>query len=81
MKEGERVVVDFSFEVPLRKGRYSISVAARVGERNSYLDWVDIATTLRIKRPRDQAPSRSLMRLPTQIKLYAPEGERQGRSV
>ena len=81
MKKGERVVVDFTFEVPLRKGRYSISAAARVDDRNSYLDRVDIATTLRIKRPRDQAPSRSLMRLPTQIKLYAPEGERQGRSV
>ncbi len=81
MKEGERVVVDFSFKVPLRKGRYSISAAARVGDRNSYLDWVDIATTLRIKHPRDQAPSRSLMRLPTQIKLYASEETRQGRSV
>ncbi len=80
MKKGQRVVVDFSFEVPLRKGRYSIGAAARIGDRNSYLDWVDVATTLRIKRPRDQAPSRSLMRLPTQIKLYAPEDERQGRS-
>jgi hypothetical protein len=41
MEEGERVVVDFTFEVPLRKGRYSISAAAAQATGNSYLDWVD----------------------------------------
>jgi hypothetical protein len=82
MKEGERVVVDFSFEVPLRKGRYNISAAAQAGSEKSYLDWVDVATTFRIKPFR--VPRKGfwgIVNLPTQIKLYAPKGERQGRSV
>ena len=73
--------MDFTFKVPLQKGRYGIMVTARgAGDRDSYLDWVDVATTLMIKLSRDQMPSRGLMRLPTQIKLYAPDGTRQGRS-
>ena len=81
-EKGERVVVDFTFEVPLRKGRYSISAGVRAGgEDSSYLDRVDAATTFRIKRPRDHIPSQGVVHLPTEIKVRVPEGERQGGSA
>jgi len=80
MEEGGRVVVDFTFEVPLRKGHYSISAAAQAGGGKSYLDWVDVATTFQIKRFRDRKPFRGRVNLPTQIKVYAPQGAWQGRS-
>ncbi len=81
MGKGERVVVDFSFEVPLRKGRYSIEAGVRAGGEDSYLDRVEVATTFRIKRPRDQRPSQGIIELPTQIKVSVPEEKRQGRSA
>ncbi len=81
MEKGERVVVDFAFEVPLRRGRYSISVGARASGEDSYLDKVDVATIFRIKRPRDRKPFQGVVHLPTEIKVHAPEGERQGRSA
>jgi hypothetical protein len=81
MEKGERIVVDFTFEVPLRRGVYNISVGARRGDRHSYLDKIDAATTFRIKRPQDQSRSRGVVRLPTQIKVHTPEGERRGRSA
>jgi hypothetical protein len=81
MEKGERIVVDFAFNVPLRKGRYSISAGARAGGEDSYLDKVEAATTLRLKGPRGQGSRESLVYLPTQIKVHALEGERQGRSA
>ncbi len=79
MEKGERVVVDFSFKVPLRKGRYSISAGARAGGEDSYLDRVDAATTLRITRPQNRKPFNGVVHLPTEIQVHAPEG--QGRSA
>jgi ABC-type polysaccharide/polyol phosphate transport system ATPase subunit len=79
MEKGERVVVDFSFKVPLRKGRYSISAGARAGGEDSYLDRVDAATTLRITRPQNRKPFHGVVHLPTEIQVHAPEG--QGRSA
>jgi hypothetical protein len=79
MEKGEQVVVDFTFEVPLGRGFYNISVGARAGDEDSYLDEIDAATTFRIERPRDRSRSRGLVRLPTEIKVHTPEGERQGR--
>jgi ABC-type polysaccharide/polyol phosphate transport system ATPase subunit len=81
MEKAERVVVDFTFEVPLRRGRYSISAGVRADSEDSYLDKVDVATTLRIKRPRDRKLFRGVVHLPTEIKVYAPERERQGQSA
>ena len=79
MEKGEQVVVDFTFEVPLKRGFYNISVGARAGNEGSYLDKIDAATTFRIKRPQDRGRSRGVVRLPTEIKVHTPEGERQGR--
>jgi ABC-2 type transport system ATP-binding protein len=81
MEKGERMVVDFSFEVPLRRGRYSISAGARAAGEDSYLDRIDVATTFRIKRPQNRKPFQGIVHLPTEIKVHASESERQSRSV
>jgi ABC-type polysaccharide/polyol phosphate transport system ATPase subunit/acylphosphatase len=81
MEKGERVVVDFTFKVPLREGRYSISAGVRASGEDTYLDRVDVATTLRIEYPQDRRPCRGVVHLPTEIKVHAPGGERQGRSA
>jgi ABC-2 type transport system ATP-binding protein len=79
MNQGERAVVDFTFQVPFRRGRYTISAGVRAGSKDSYLDRVEVATTLGIKRPRPPR-GRGLVHLPAEIKVHAPAGERQGRS-
>jgi ABC-2 type transport system ATP-binding protein len=81
MQKGERVVVDFTFMVPLRKGRYIISAGARAGGEDSYLDRVDFAITFRIKRPRGRKPFQGIVHLPTEIKVHTSERERQGGSA
>ncbi len=78
MEKGEQVAVDFTFKAPLQPGHYSISVAASTGGKD--LDRVDAATTFEVLRREDPSPLRGLVRLPAQIKVLAPEGERQSRS-
>jgi ABC-type polysaccharide/polyol phosphate transport system ATPase subunit len=80
MEKGEQVVVDFTFKVPLRRGHYSITAAARTGSKD--LHRVEAATTFRITHPQDSQNSLpGLVHLPTDIKVHAPEGERQGQSA
>ena len=82
MENGERVTVDFAFKVPLHHGPYSVTVAVRAGDEDTYLDVADAAATFRITRPQDREPFEGLVHLPTQIKVHdAPEEERQGRSA
>jgi ABC-2 type transport system ATP-binding protein len=77
LKQGDQVIVDFTFEVPLRKGRYSISAGVRAGgEEDSYLDRIDVAMIFRVARPRDRKPLRGVVHLPTEIKVHTPAGER-----
>jgi hypothetical protein len=77
MKQGDQVIVDFTFEVPLRKGRYSISAGVRAGgEEDSYLDRIDVAMIFRVARRRDRKPLRGVVHLPTEIKVHTPAGER-----
>jgi len=77
----KRMIVDFAFEVPLRKGHYNISVGARAGGEDSYLDRISVATTFRIKRPRGRNLSRGIVNLPTEIKVHTLEDGRHGRSA
>jgi hypothetical protein len=81
MEKGERVVVDFTFKVPLRRGRYSLSAGVRASGEDSYLDRVEVASSFRIARPLDRKPIQGIVYLPTEIKVHAPEGDRQGRSA
>jgi ABC-2 type transport system ATP-binding protein len=79
MEKGEQVAVDFTFKAPLQPGHYSVSIAASTGGKD--LDRVDAATTFEVLRPQDRNPLKGLVHLPAQIKVHAPEGERQGRST
>jgi ABC-type polysaccharide/polyol phosphate transport system ATPase subunit len=81
MEKGERVIVDFAFKVPLRHDLYSVTATARAGREDLHLDRVDAATAFKITRPLDRSPFWGIVHLPTEIKVHAPEGERQGRSV
>src|SRR5215210_7084714 len=81
MEKGERVVVDFTFKVPLQHGVYMITADARVANEDLYLDRVDAPTRFRITRPSDRNPYRGVVHLPPEIKVHPPEGEKQGRSA
>jgi ABC-2 type transport system ATP-binding protein len=82
MKKGERAIVDFTFEIPLQHGAYSVTAAARAGgSEDLYLDRVEAAAAFEISRPRNHSPFRGIVHLPVEIKVHTPEGERQGRSA
>lgn len=82
MEKGERIVVDFTFKIPLQQGTYSITAAARAGNRDPHLlDQADVAATFEITRPRERSPFQGIVHLPTEIKVHAPEKGRQGRSA
>jgi hypothetical protein len=52
-------------------------VASHPHDADSHLDKIDAATTFRIERPLDRGRSRGLVRLPTEIEVHTPKGERQ----
>jgi ABC-2 type transport system ATP-binding protein len=82
MVKGKQVVVDFTFKVPLQKGRYDISAGVRaLGDADSYLDRIEVAATFRVARPKDRKRFRGAVYLPTEIRVHSPAGERQGQSA
>ncbi|MGB3681071.1 MAG: ABC transporter ATP-binding protein [Rubrobacteraceae bacterium] len=79
---GDRRVVDFSFEVPLQDGPYSVSAAiAHLRNRNVYMDWVDVAAVFRVERPQDRGAVKGLIYIPATIKVHAPDRKQQRRSA
>ena len=77
VEKGERVTVDFTFKVPLPHSLHTVTVAVRAGEERLTLDQVK-AFALSIAEPEEGSVS-GIVRLPTDIKIYAPQRERQGR--
>jgi hypothetical protein len=78
MEKGERVAVDFTLKVPLQSGLYTVSAAARA--RDETLDEAE-AIVFGIADPQDGSRFQGIVRLPTEIEAFAPQGERQGRSA
>lgn len=73
-ERGEKVIVDFSFEVPLQPGNYSVNAAVSPPRANNvYLDWVDVAAVFKILRPEDRGNIKGLVHLPTEIRIHSPE--------
>ena len=73
-REGERMIVDFTFAVPLQPGAYSVSAGINhPGSRKLYLDWVDVATAFQIDRTRQAGAIMGVVRLPTQVEVHAPD--------
>jgi ABC-2 type transport system ATP-binding protein len=65
---GERVAVDFTFDVPLRPGSYEVDVSVSApagGER----DRIRAAATLRIGQEEEGRPVRGLLYLPTAVEV------------
>ena len=75
------MIVDFTFQVPLKHGRYSIAVAVSHPEsKDSYLDRIGVTATFKVSHPpgrdgRDAFPG--LVHLPTQVEIFEPDGVRQ----
>jgi len=81
VEKGERVMVDFTFKVPLPHSLHTVTAAVRAGqgEERLTLDQVK-AFALSIAKPEEGSVS-GIVRLPIDIKIYAPQRERQGRSA
>ena len=79
VEKGERVMVDFTFKVPLPHSLHTVTAAVRAGDERLTLDQVK-AFALSIAEPEEGSVS-GIVRLPTDIKIYAPQRERQGRSA
>jgi ABC-type polysaccharide/polyol phosphate transport system ATPase subunit len=71
---GERVIVDFTIQVPLKHGRYTVVAGvSHSGSRDSDLDLYGDTATFEVARPSDEYASAGLVHLPTQVKLLEPE--------
>lgn len=72
-ERGERVIVDFEFEVPLQPGPYSVTAAlSPAGGGNVYLDWVDVAAAFKIARP-ERGNIKGLVHLPARVQIHNPD--------
>ena len=80
--KGDRRVVDFSFEMPLQEGPYSVNAAvAHPKNRNLYMDWVDVAAVFRVERPETRGAVKGLIYIPTTVKIHAPDRKQQSKSA
>lgn len=88
-EQGEKVIVDFSFEVPLQPGNYSVTAAVSPARNdNTYMDWVNVAAVFKILRPDEGGNIRGLVHLPAEVEIHSPEKQssydnegRQSRSA
>jgi ABC-2 type transport system ATP-binding protein len=79
-ERGERAMVDFTFEVPLQPGRYTVSAVLSTPEtEDSYAVRAESAASFKITRSGRSV--RGLVRLPTKVGIHDPEQERPGRSA
>jgi hypothetical protein len=73
-RTGERVIVDFIFQVPLKHGRYSIAAAvARSESEDLHPNWTGAASVFSVSRPSGGGAFAGLVRLPTQVKVFEPD--------
>jgi ABC-type polysaccharide/polyol phosphate transport system ATPase subunit len=80
VSKGERVAVDFTFKVPLQHSLYTVTATVRGGEERLLLDQTK-AIAFSIAQPEDGSPFQGLVRLPTEVNVFVPQGEPQGRSA
>jgi ABC-2 type transport system ATP-binding protein len=75
---GERVVVDFTFQVPLKHGDYSVVATVSDNGEDTYMDWVGVATVFKVARPSGRGAFAGLVQLPTQVRLLEPDRASKG---
>ncbi len=78
----DRRVVDFSFEVPLQSGPYSVSAAvSHPRNRSLYMDWVDVAAAFRVERLQTRGGVKGLIHIPATVKVHIPDQKWQSESA
>jgi hypothetical protein len=75
-REGEQAMVDFTFEVPLQAGSYSIRVTVSDPQRE-VLDRMDAAAVFKVTNPGNEPSVQGLVRLPTKVEIRGPDGEQE----
>jgi ABC-type polysaccharide/polyol phosphate transport system ATPase subunit len=74
-KAGEEVAVDFTLEVPLQPGTYTVGATFSVpGEESPYRDQT---ASFKITRAGSELSIGGLIHLPTRVKIHDPGGERE----
>ena len=73
---GEEAAVDFTFEVPLGAGTYTVDAALTVPEEGKRLDRAREAASFEIT-----GSEPGLLRLPTRVEVHGPDAERPSRSA
>ena len=68
---GERVAVEFTFDVPLRPGEFEVDASASTSPEEEQ-DRVSGAATLRVGRRGDESPARGLVYVPTTVEVLDP---------
>jgi ABC-2 type transport system ATP-binding protein len=78
MQVGEQTTVDFTFELPLQAGTYTVGAAVSVPrEEDSYLDEAKEASSFKITNVGGELSAASLIYLPTRVEIHGPAGERE----
>ena len=86
VEKGERLTADFTFKVPLQHNLYTVTTTIRGGEEGEegeeslVLDQAK-AITFSIAQHEEGSSFQGLVHLPTEINVFAPQGERQGQSA
>ena len=75
---GEEATVDFTFEVPLQPGTYTVDAAVSVPQgEGSYLDRAKEAVSFKVTRAGSELSVGGLVHLPTRVEVHGPEGKRE----
>ncbi len=75
---GERVIVDFTFRVPLKHGSYSVAAAVSHSKsKHLYLDWISVAVVFKVSRPSGRGAFAGLVHLPAQVEIFEPDRVRE----
>ena len=81
IEKDERLRVDFTIKVPLQHSLYTVTATIRGGEESLVLDQAK-AIAFRIAEHEEGSSSfQGLVHLPTEIRVFASQGERQGQSA
>jgi ABC-2 type transport system ATP-binding protein len=74
---GDRIIVDFTLQMALRHGPYSVAAGISQGQnREAYMDWVSVASAFEIARPAHEGLILGMVRLPTKVTVSEPQPAR-----
>ncbi|MDQ3508704.1 MAG: ABC transporter ATP-binding protein [Actinomycetota bacterium] len=68
-----RAIADFTFELPLKPGDYSVNAAvSHHKDKTLYFDWVDVAAVFELGRGEGKASGEGLLNLPAEAEVHHP---------